>query len=235
MAARRSLAKPAVLHFEVRLARAALIRLGGTLATSSSASIVGWTSMATGVVGLFALLFIVLLYTVGGPFGTLNDLANGLLAILTGILAVLFYVQARAQSPLLSLGALILALIGALAVPLGSALVISGRTGWFRAALYASAGFGAIGLWLVWLNVSALHSLAWSHSLAVAGIVIGAVMALGLAVLPGLFTASPAWDSAPWELAPWYVSYVGVAAGSLGWLVLYPIWCVLLGRAYLVS
>jgi hypothetical protein len=193
--------------------------------TSFSGSSIGWVAIATGVMGLFAAVFIILFYAVGAPFGTLNDISNGLLGILTGILAALLYAQVRAQSPFLGLVTLILALIGVVLVPVGSALVISGRTGWFLAGTYTATGFGAMGLWLVGLNLSAQQANSWPQSLVIAGIVIGVIMALGLVAVPGIFSGIDAWDS-----APWYVSYVGVAASGLGWLILYPIWCILLGR-----
>jgi hypothetical protein len=195
------------------------------IATGFSPSVIGWVAIVTGVVGLLAAAFIILFYTVGAPFGMLNDISNGLLGILTGILAALLYAQYRAEAPLLSLVALILALIGMVLVPVGSALVISRRTGWFLAGTYTAAGFGAMGLWLVGLNLSAQQANSWPQSLVIAGIVIGVIMALGLVAVPGIFSGIDAWDS-----APWYVSYVGVAASGLGWLILYPIWCILLGR-----
>jgi hypothetical protein len=200
------------------------------ITTGFSPSAIGWVAIATGVMGLFAAVFIILFYTVGAPFGTLNDISNGLLGILTGILAALLYAQVRAQSLFLGLVTLILALIGVVLVPVGSALVISGRTGWFLAGTYTAAGFGAMGLWLVGLNLSAQQANSWPQSLVIAGIVIGVIMALGLAAVPGIFSGIDAWDS-----APWYVSYVGVAASGLGWLILYPIWCIWLGRLLLLK
>jgi hypothetical protein len=191
---------------------------------------IGWVAMATGVVGLFAIMFIILLYTVGQPFGTLNDIYNALLGILTGILAVMLYAQYRAQSPLLSLVGLILALIGAVAVPIGSALVVSRRMGWFQAGYYTAAGFGAMGLWLAGLNSVVDQRNGWTQGLIVAGLVIGGMMALGLLAIPGLFSRIDSW-----EASPWYVKYVGLSASSLGWLVLYPIWLILVGRLFLRS
>lgn len=191
--------------------------------------IAAWVAIATGVVGLFAIAFIILFYTVGGIFGPLNDIGNGLLGILSGLLAALLYAQLGEQSPLLSLVGLVLALIGAVVVPIGSALVVSGRTGWFRAGFYTMAGFAAIGLWLVGLNVLARQANEWPQSLAIAGMVVGGFMALGVLATPGLFTGIDSW-----EASPWYIKYVGMAASSLGWLILYPIWCILLGRVLLL-
>jgi hypothetical protein len=193
-------------------------------------SAAGVLALMTGVVGLFAITFIILFYTVGRPFGSLNDISNGLLGILSGILAVLLYTQVRAKSRVLSLIGLILALVGAVSVPIGSALVVSGRMGWFQAGYYTSAGFGVMGLWLVGLNAARDQGNGWSQGLIVAGLVIGGIMALGLVVIPGFFTGMNGWDA-----SPWYVKYVGASTSSLGWLVLYPIWLILLGRMLLRS
>jgi len=116
---------------------------------SYETSMIGWVALATGGVGLAALLFIILFYAIGGAFGPLNDLCNGLLGILSGVLAALLYAQVRAGAPLLSLVGLVLALAGAVVVPVGSALVISGRTGWYRAGFYTMVGFAgsASGWW----------------------------------------------------------------------------------------
>ena len=50
--------------------------------TFSSVSI-GWVAIATGIAGLLGFIFIVLFFTVGQPFGTLNDIFIGLTAIMS--------------------------------------------------------------------------------------------------------------------------------------------------------
>jgi hypothetical protein len=192
-----------------------------------SAMTIGWVAIATGVTGLLALVFIILLFTVGQPFGTLNDICVGLTAILSAVLAWLVHPQYHAQSPLLGPVALVVALAGALIVTVGCVLVIFGITGWYLAGLYMAVGNALIGLWLLGLNYSAQRGDFWSNGLAIFGIVVAVIMLLGLAAMPGLFNRIDAWES-----APWYVNYVGLA-GSLGWLVLYPIWCIWLGRSFL--
>jgi len=198
-------------------------------ASNFSSVTIGWVAIATGIAGLLGLAFIILFFTVGQPFGTLNDICIGLAAILSAVLAWMLYPAHHAQSPFLSQVALMVALLGALVVAVGSALVISGVTGWFLAGLYMAAGNALIGLWLLGLNYSALHGNPWSHSLVIFGLVIGVIMALGLAAVPGIFSGSDSQES-----ASWIVNYVG-QAGALGWLVLYPIWCVLLGRIFFLK
>ena len=92
-----------------------------------------------------------------------------------------------------------------------------------------AAGNALIGLWLFGLNFAALRADAWPHSLVVLGLVTGLIMALGLAVVPGLFKGIDSQAS-----ASWVINYVG-QAGWLGWLVLYPLWCFLVGRMFLLN
>jgi hypothetical protein len=55
-------------------------------------------------------------------------------------------------------------------------------------------------------------------------------MILGLAAIPGFFGEIDSWEASPWDL-----KYVGMSASSLGWLVLYPLWCLWLGLTLLLS
>jgi hypothetical protein len=194
-----------------------------------STSTTGWWAIATGSAGLLGLAFIILFFTRGQPFGTLNDICIGLAAVLSGVLAWMLYPEFQARSPQLGQIALILALAGAIIVVVGSVLVISGTTGWFLAGLYMATGNALIGLWLLALNYIVQPSQAWPQGLVIFGLVVSVIMALGLATAPGIFRGTDAWAS-----APWYVNYVG-QAGALGWLIAYPVWCIWLGRILLLK
>jgi hypothetical protein len=194
-----------------------------------ASSMIGWLAIATGITGFLALVFIILFFGIGQPFGTLNDIFIGVTALISAVLAGVLYAEHHAQSPLLSLFALILAAIGALVVIIGSVLAISGRTGWFLSGLYMAAGNAMIGLWLLGLNYSALRGNSFPQSLVIFGIISGAVMALGLVTIPGIFRGI---DTQEYELT--IFNYVWWAS-SMGYLALYPIWCVLLGRFFLLK
>ena len=195
--------------------------------SSFSSVMIGWVAIASGVVALVGLVFIVLFFTVGQPFGTLNDLCIAIAAVLSGILAWMFYPAHHAQSPQLSPFALAAALAGALVVVAGSVLVISGVKGWFLAGLYMTAGNALIGLWLAALSYSALHTNSWPHGLATFGLVAGLIMVVGLVSVPGILRGVDAQASAPWYVNAGYV-------GGLGWMLLYPVWCILVGRLLLL-
>jgi hypothetical protein len=197
------------------------------MATGDFSSIIGWIAIATGIVGLLGLIFIILFFTVGQPFGTLNDICIALMAILSVVLVWKLYPWHHAQSPSLSLVALVIALLGALLVIVGAVLSISGIKGWFLSGLYMAAGNGMIGIWLLALNYSALRGNLFPQGLVIFGLISGVVLALGLVTIPGIFKGV---DTQEYKItvfnAIWWTS-------SLGYLALYPIWCILAGRILL--
>jgi hypothetical protein len=192
-------------------------------------SMVGWVAIATGIIGFLAFIFIILLFTVGQPFGTLNDICIGLTAISSVVLVWVLYPAHHAQSPLLSQVVLVIAMIGALLVMVGSVLALTGVRGWFLSGLYMAAGNALIGLWLLGLNYSALRGSPFPQSLVIFGLISGVILALGLVTIPGIFRGI---DTQEYELtlvnSIWWIS-------SLGYLALYPIWCILLGRIFLAK
>jgi hypothetical protein len=198
-------------------------------ASNFSSITIGWAAIATGVAGLLALAFIILFFTVGQPFGTLNDICIALAAILSVVLVWMLYPRHHAQSPLLSQVTLVIAVVGAILVMVGAALAISGVKGWFLSGLYMAAGNAMIGLWLLGLNYSALRDNSLPHSLVIFGLISGLILALGLVTIPGIFRGN---DPQEYELT--IVNYIWWA-GSLGYLALYPTWCILLGRILLLK
>jgi len=186
----------------------------------------GWLAIAIGGVILIGDVSLILFFTVGGFFGTFNDLCIAFAAILSALLAWMLYPAHRALSPRLSQFLLSAALVGALVASIGSAFVIFDITGWFLAGLMNFFGYALVGLWLLGLNYFAKRKSTWPRYLVQFGLVSGAIMAIGLLTGPGIVgrVDDP-------ELAPWFVYVAPVA--SLGWLLLYPIWSIWLGRLLL--
>jgi hypothetical protein len=193
------------------------------LASDLSAGTIGWVAIATGITGLLGLAFIVLFFTVGQPFGTLNDYCIALAAVLSVVLVWIFFPWHHAQRPVLSIVALVIALVGVLLVLAGAALAISGVKGWYLSGLYMAAGNALVGLWLLALNYSALGEPPFPRGLAIFGIVSGAILALGLVTAPAIWRGIDVkeYETSLFNSIWW--------ASSLGYLALYPLWCILLG------
>lgn len=176
---------------------------------------IGGLALATSGVTLIGIVSIVLFFTVGGIFGTLNDLANVVEAILSAVLAWALYPVYHAHAPRLSRCTLITAWLGALIATIGSALIILDVTGWYLAGLYTMAGYALAGVWLFGLNHAALQSSLWPRRLAQLGQLTAVCMAIGFLSVPGILGGIDSVDT-----AMWFVS-LGLL-GSLGWLLLYP-------------
>lgn len=165
-----------------------------------------------------AIVLLVVYYSVGGPFGTLNDLANALIGILSAVLAVQ---TARLGVPAPAVAA---AGLGGAVMVVGSWLVITGQTGWVLAGLVSAVGAAAIGGWLVVLNLVARRAGTLPTRITRLGLVSGAVMTLGVLTVPDIVARADSWEDLHWY---------GVV-GFLGWSGLYlgyPVWSALLARA----
>jgi heme/copper-type cytochrome/quinol oxidase subunit 4 len=179
-----------------------------------------WFAFAVAVVTVVGLALLIIMYLLGEPFGTLNDICNAVAALLSAAMALMLFPLHHARSPQLAVAALILAVAGAVIAVVGSALVMSKTTGFVLAGLYLMVGNALIGLWLLSLN----HGSPWPQGLITFGLITGAVMALGLAAIPGIFMGIDSLTRSPWH------TWVG-QAGFIGWAILYPVWCLRLWHA----
>jgi hypothetical protein len=186
---------------------------------------IGEIALAIGGVTLLGIVSLILFFTVGGSFGSLNDLCNAVEAILSAVLAWHLYPWWRAHASRLSPFMLIAAWVGVLISVVGSALIILDVTGWYLAGLYTMFGYALFGAWLFGLNVVALQRGAGPRRLAHLGLLTAVCMAFGFLTGPGILVGVD--DT---NVAPWFVN-LGLL-GSLGWMFLYPCWCIWLGRFF---
>ncbi|HEY3475114.1 MAG TPA: hypothetical protein VGK56_10930 [Anaerolineales bacterium] len=188
-------------------------------------SAIGWMAIATGVSVILAALFLLLMYTVEPSFGKLNDMFNAILGSASGLLAWMLYPQHHARSPLLSQIALILALVGVIFTIVGSVLIIYDFTGFVLAGWYTAVGNALIGLWLAAFCYATLRERSdiLPRSLVRFGLMVGAIMALGLLGIVGILAGVDSMESLPWYLLLGFFSFTGT-------YLLYPIWTIWLGR-----
>ncbi len=178
------------------------------------------TAITIAVVAALGLVFIALFYSIGGPFGTLNDVCVALVGIFSGVLAWMLYPTHRFYSRRVSRFALATAMAGACLAAAGSGLVIFKFTSWFLAGLVTTFGYGLIGLWLLALSYSTRRWPTFPRRLAQLGIVAGAVTTIGMLTFPGIFARIDVMGSAPG------VAVMSMFVGGIGWNILYPIWCI---------
>jgi MFS family permease len=179
----------------------------------------GRLALAVGSVTVASAGSLATYFAVGGLFGTLNDVGNAAVGILTACLAWRLRAQLPGLRGRLATG---VALAGGVLTVAGSALVISGTTTFLLAGLVSSLGFAGIGAWLVLVSRRALATRTWPRRVAILGGWAGAVMAVGVAVAPGIALRIDDLETAP--------SWIWI--GFVGWLgifVLYPVWAISLG------
>ena len=185
--------------------------------TGTLADGVRGVAIVTGLASVLAMVALLAFFTVGAPFGGLNDILNGVVGVLSGILAIMVYRTAGGSAGLVGL-----AVAGAVITVIGSWLIVSGTTGFVMAGNVSAAGFGLIGAWLLHANASALGA-ALPRLQSRVGVVAGAVMLVGVVAISGVVTGV---DSVAAE--PWWITLSG--ASWLGTLLLYPAWCLLFLR-----
>jgi hypothetical protein len=181
-----------------------------------------WTgrlAISAGIVAAGCAVSLATFFAVGGPFGTINDYGNAIAGILGGALAWRLRSRLAGRARGVALG---LALVGAAITVVGSAMVVSGTTGFFLAGLVSSAGFAGIGGWLVLYNRSDARDGGQLRRLRSVGLAAGAVMAAGIVMVPAIIAGYDDMATVP----GW------VWIGSIGWLgvyVLYPVWAIGIG------
>jgi hypothetical protein len=153
-------------------------------------------------------------------FGTLNDILGSLEAVLSAVLATILLFSLSKRWIWLNLIGAILSWISAFIVTLDSLMagdIITRNTAAVLRIAHGCPplltkhdlhfGFGLIGVWLIILNFQAIRAKSWPGYLIGLGFITGILMAIGL------FGSSAA----------------------LGFVFLYPIWCIWLGRYIMKS
>lgn len=184
-------------------------------------------TVAIAIVVVVGFIAMSLFFSVGGFWGSLNDLSIAVEALLVSALAWMLHPASRSQSPKLSWVMLAVAILGGLIASLGSAGVMSGVTGWFLAILITSLGYALLAVWLFVFNHHARLHGSLPRGLTRMGQIAGATLMLGFLNIPGILNRIESPADASWLTS---ISMVG----ALGWILL-PIWSVWLGRVILKS
>ena len=128
-------------------------------------------------------LSLIIFYIIsGGPFGLINDVANGLVGLLSIALAWLWVPERSTGWSMLAIAA---ATVGAMVTVVGSILIIFDITGWYLAGLVSSVGNALIGIWLLVSNRLHRQTADLPRGLIMLGVTAGIFMIIGLLALPG--------------------------------------------------
>lgn len=183
----------------------------------------GRLALAVGAAAAGSAVCLATYFVVGGPFGTINDIGNAATGMLSGWLAWRLRSHAASRTARIVTGA---ALIGAAVTVVGSALVVSGTTGFLFAGLVTSVGFAAIGTWLVVTSTGGGEAAAWPRRLRSVGVAAGGLMAVGVVLAPGIPLRLDDMETAPAWVWIGFVSWLGT-------YVVYPAWAFWMGLAEL--
>jgi hypothetical protein len=187
------------------------------LADPATSAGIARLATATGVVALATDALLVTFFTVGEPFGTINDAGSAALGVLAGTVAW----RLRAYGGAAATGA---AIVGGAVVVTGSGLVISRTTGWELAGFVSSAGYGLIGPSVATISSGLAADGSVPRRLGQLGRVTGLLMTLGLvAAVPAALRFDDPATTPGWAWLT-MVGWVGPA-------ILYPVWALWLGRA----
>jgi len=205
---------------------------------ASNPDLVGWTALVGGIVGVIGFIALALLFVVGEPFGTINDILSIPVAFLMMPLVVALYRLQAADHAALSLIALVAGVAGFFAVAIGSALLVLNRISFEQSLLPGIGGFGLIGLWVLISCVLALRNQTLPKGTAWAGLLLA--VAPSLILLATLRVSSVVTvlnsfadpSSLNGQASP--LVYVFVILGMISYAGL-PFWFIQMGRLALLG
>ena len=156
---------------------------------TASSQFVGWTALIGGAMSVVSFVALILLFVVGEPFGTLNDLLTIPTALLMAPLILALYRVNTADRPALSLLALVAGLAGFVAAAVGGGLLVLGRISFEQSLLPGIGGFGLIGLWALLNSALGLANDRLPSGLAWLGLALGLMPTLTLVMTCLLYTS----------------------------------------------
>jgi hypothetical protein len=202
---------------------------------TSAPQFIGWTAILGGVIGAIGFVSLCLLFVVGEPFGTINDILSVPVAFLMLPLVISLYRVNSVDHSWISLLALLAGVTGFFLTAAGSILLVFGRIDFQQSLLPGIGGFGLIGLWVLLNSLMGLINHTLPKGLAWTGIVLSLTPTLALiAVLRAENIANVltgmAGQATGSQLSP--LVYLFFALGFISYAGL-PLWFIWIGRSIL--
>jgi len=138
----------------------------------------GWSAYLSAAATIIGFITLILFFSEGQPFGTINDTASIFiaLAILPGFFAL--YKLERGSNPMLSLGALVVGSVAALIAAFLQTLLVFKVISSEQSGEIVTIAFGVFGISLAVFNYLAYSNKSFSAQLAIWGLVAGAGYAI---------------------------------------------------------
>ena len=205
--------------------------------SASNSQFVGWATIIGGVVGVIGFISLILLFVVGEPFGTINDILTIPTAFLMMPLVLALYRLNSAGYPLVSLSALLVGVIGFFATAVGSILLVTGRIDFQQSLITGIGGFGLIGLWVLINSIMGLRDGALPRTIAWAGILLAITPSISLLAMLRLESIANGLTGMAGQTSGFQMSVPVMVIFLLGFISYagMPIWFILIGRLFLTN
>ena len=201
----------------------------------SNSNLVLYAAYGTAVMWVLALIFLALEFTVSATFGTLSNGANALALLLFLPLVLLLSGLYRPASPVVSTGALIIAIIGLAAAFFTHVQLVIGAVRFQDVILRLYAGYALIGIWFValaFMNIKTpllSKGLGWTSVITGAGFLFFFVSMLIMGT--EAFVMEPGSSTSTTGGPMLWLGYLGGLAYTFG----YSVWAIWLGRSLQTS
>jgi len=133
----------------------------------------GWSAHLSAAATIVGFVTLIVFFSVGEPFGTINDISSIILALSLLPLALALYLLQRPCAALLSLIALIIGICAMLAASILQILLVLRVIKLELTLVAVPAAFGVVGVWLLLNSSLALASGTLPSGLAWVGMVAG--------------------------------------------------------------
>ena len=177
---------------------------------------VGWSAYTSAAANIIGFVTLIAFFSVGEPFGVINDLTTVILALSMVPLALMLHKLTQRTHPRLSFGVVAIGVLAMVTAAVLSALLVLGLVAIELTLVASPVTFGVIGVWLVLNSYFGRSSGTLPSGLIWVGIVAGAGYVL---VIVGFLLGGQQHPLA--------------AVGGLTAVICYPIWAVWFGRLLL--
>lgn len=176
----------------------------------------GWSAIVSAIATVVGFVTLIIFFSVGQPWGTLNDVTSVILAFSLLLVLLALYFLHRQNAPALTLGVLVIGVLALLVAAVFQLLLIFGVIEFQQTAVVVSAAFGLFGAALIVFNAIARAQGTLPGTLALLGIVAGVSYVL---VIVGFILGGQ--------------EHPLTAVGGLTAVITYPIFAIWFGRILL--